>query len=301
DKEIPSLAYKVQLGTLSHYNSHPYPHDQSISEWAVLGEYLKMQIFCPKPQINPYEFFLSTELAEKNDFLFEGLLVVFDLTIFIAEKFKTKETIIKKLFFPSLKLSLGSYSPSNASSLDFHLKFFLIKAFDFTSNLSFSFSPPSKTPLITFLNNKTYSDGFLQFKENGKKLWVNRKVLSSQCTFFAKMFQKEWSDKNKNGSTHELIDLSNWSDEVIVACILHIYAGWLPGTSVCDEVFKQLNMKASDFQFNIHILCELAETAKMIELNVLELFCFMELKKMVNQEIDSAAMTIGKIKLNQVK
>ncbi|KAJ1515644.1 hypothetical protein HMI56_002845 [Coelomomyces lativittatus] len=284
DKEMLSLTYRVQFRT----NANQYPLDQSLSDWADIGQHLKMQMVCPKPITNPFELIILTEINKENSFQFEGVLIVIDLNIVMAETLEKKDTIVKRIFKPGSKWSLGSYNSSKVSTLDFRLKFVLIKTLDFTSNLSYVFSPPSKTPFIGFLNNKTYSDCCLQLKRNDQKIWVNTRILSSQCNFFAKMLQEEWSNVKKNeNNAQELIDLSNWSDEVIVGCILHLYAGWLPGTKICDEVIKQLNKKASDLEYNLHTLSELAETAKMIELDVLAFFCLREIKKLADQEMDS--------------
>ncbi|KAJ1509006.1 hypothetical protein HMI54_014651 [Coelomomyces lativittatus] len=298
DYEILSLTYKAWFGKIGKDQNYPYNHKQSISGWAGIGEHLKMRMVCPEPVDEPFEFILSTELKNTNDFPFEGVLVVIELIIFIAEIFEKKDTIIKKIFFPGSSWSLGSYSLSEITSLNFNLKFVLIKEFDFTSNLLYCFSPPSKTPLIRFLNKKVHSNGCFQLKKNDQKIWVNKNILSSQSIFFAKMLQEEWPNVNTNDkNANELIDLSNWSDKVIISCVLHLYTGWLPGTVICEEVYTQFNIKASDLEFNLHTLGELAETANMIELNVLEIFSLMEIKKLAHQKIDSNKMVIGKTKI----
>ncbi|KAJ1501232.1 hypothetical protein HMI56_003362 [Coelomomyces lativittatus] len=204
------------------------------------------------------------------------------------------KNLIRSICVPNVSWELGEYKPFSVISLskfEIHLTFEFIYPFNLDSCLVFSFSTPSKTPLFRYLNNKDASDCCFQLNMENQELWVRKDIITFECPFFEKMLLGEWSKK--------LEDKINapWSDKVFLCCILHLYTGWLPGSPICEEVFKKLNLNGSALKLDTTDLSELYEVAKMIELHTLAYFSLEQLRKIAGTQQASLRMNLFAIPL----
>ncbi|KAJ1504765.1 hypothetical protein HMI54_009815 [Coelomomyces lativittatus] len=225
---------------------------------------------------------LSVSEFKRTNIIYQGSLI--ELTVaciynnMITDQSKN---LILRICLPNVSWDIGefkTFSRISSSQFQIRLTFEFMYPFNLDSCLVFSFSTPSKTPLFRYLNNKEASDCCFQLNMENQELWVRKDIITFECPFFEKMLLGEWSKK--------LEDKINvpWSDKVLLSCILHLYTGWLPGSPICEEVFKKLNLNGSALKLDVVDLSELHVVAKMLELHTLSYFSLAQLRKIAETQ-----------------
>ncbi|KAJ1500222.1 hypothetical protein HMI54_011001 [Coelomomyces lativittatus] len=206
-----------------------------------------------------------------------------------------KKSLIRTLLLSNASWDLGEYNTFSwirASKTNLRLTFKYTFPFDLDSCLAHSFTSPSKTPFFRYLNNKEASDICFQLKTNKQELWVRKDIITFECPFFQKTVLGDWENKLEG----KLIS-PPCSDKIFLICILHLYTGWLPGSSICPEVFQRLKVDKSELKLDTANLSELYEVAKLLELPSLAYFTLKQLEEMAKQQQASLISYISKLSL----
>ncbi|KAJ1515374.1 hypothetical protein HMI56_005338 [Coelomomyces lativittatus] len=273
-----------------------YPSENSVKfeiKFIHNSEHTPESLFSKRCHIGSMEFYLrlrfnkyimyptiSVLKLQQGQLVYEGVLLELKAAItYCSLEKEEQKSYCKTLLFPNNSWELDKFElPPSSYYINMCLIFNFIHPFNLDSSLVFSFTSPSKTPLFRYLNNKGTSDCCFQLKANKQDLWVRKDIITFECPFFEKMLLGEWSNN--------LEDKINapWSDKLFLSCILHLYTGWLPGSTINDEVLEKLKMNKDDLKLGMEDALELYEIAKMIELYPLAHFSLKHLNTLVEQE-----------------
>lgn len=259
-----------------------YPNYSFLSSTAVMP-YFKFKLL----------FKVLSEQKKVVDVYFKVVSINFESTRFgmfldyeISANCKTAGSILKSEKKSFQHLEFGNFysfflchldmrNVMSAAYLDFEIDFSFdcVHFFPASSTLAYSLHlNSSKTPYFRFLNTKSISDAPFKLKNQGKIIWTSKEILCTECPFFKNMFDEEWAENSKEDGVLKPIEIPGWSDEVLLACILHIYLGWLPGTGISKEVLTKLDLNKSDFNFDFFKWKELHDIGQMLERKVLAFY-----------------------------